>query len=399
MSNTARFVRFTLTLIIYVMLTPGVPTSVRYRLTSFRVTRKMRLMTTPSRKLSALIEQHQAEHGSTQVAVARRIGVTPKTLIQWRRDGLTGRLPERSVLEAVAATVDVPYREVLDAALADAGFTNPNVQPTFADTLAVAVTALTEATRLRRPGPADSARSGDRIDWAAFICQAVAAAAANGGGTEHVLSGRPGSWEAEHVRAILTSTLGAEDEYLWDHRTDPVTVTLPLAGIVEEIDPTFDENYRRADDALSEPYARALAEFNAAGLLPAPATDFLTSSDQEFADAWSTPTVLTVHEQTLRDLEEREEQLREELREHQIQDLREYGRRLSVAVEARLRPIVATSTAILIDLDPLTEPYEVDVPAAHVDEADGPIEKAVAEAISETAPPVCSAAQGKGGPR
>lgn len=79
-----------------------------------------------SRRLSALIDVYQADHGMTQKAMARRIGVTPQTLIQWRRgDGLRGRLPARSVLEAVATAIEAPWAafvtSAVTAAAANAG--------------------------------------------------------------------------------------------------------------------------------------------------------------------------------------------------------------------------------------------------------------------------------------
>jgi hypothetical protein len=59
------------------------------------------------------------------------------------------------------------------------------------------------------------------------------AAAANVGGTEAILAGRPGSWEAERVRQVLQSTVGGNDEYLWSHRTEPITITINVASILD----------------------------------------------------------------------------------------------------------------------------------------------------------------------
>jgi hypothetical protein len=56
---------------------------------------------------------------------------------------------------------------------------------------------------------------------------------ANIGGTEAILAGRPGSWEAERVRQVLQSTVGGNDEYLWSHRTEPITITINVASILD----------------------------------------------------------------------------------------------------------------------------------------------------------------------
>jgi hypothetical protein len=54
----------------------------------------------------------------------------------------------------------------------------------------------------------------------------VAAAAANLGGIEELLAGRPGSWEADQVRTMLHSTVGCDDAQLLGHRTEPVVLTV-----------------------------------------------------------------------------------------------------------------------------------------------------------------------------
>jgi len=52
------------------------------------------------------------------------------------------------------------------------------------------------------------------IDWAEFVTLALAGAAANVGSTAKILSGRPGSWEADRLRETPASTVGADDEDL-----------------------------------------------------------------------------------------------------------------------------------------------------------------------------------------
>jgi hypothetical protein len=121
----------------------------------------------------------------------------------------------------------------------------------YAEVLADAVKVLTEAARLtdqplRRDASGDWEADPDAaplpIDWAAFVTHALAGAAANIGGTGAVLAGRPGSWEAAKVRDVLESTVGADDESLLEHRTEPVVVDLLVDNILLDLDdPTFDQ--------------------------------------------------------------------------------------------------------------------------------------------------------------
>lgn len=59
-------------------------------------------------------------------------------------------------------------------------------------------------------------------DFAEFLAQALVATAANVGGVETVLAGRPGSWEADAVRQLPVGTVGSDEEDLIAHRTEPV---------------------------------------------------------------------------------------------------------------------------------------------------------------------------------
>lgn len=106
--------------------------------------------------------------------------------------------------------------------------------------LAEAIRVLTAAARLTRPvlerddaaseaaGRAVWKESGKRtqVDWAEFVTLALAGAAANIGGVEAALAGRPGSWEADGVRQLLLSTVGHDLEFLHEHRTEPLTITV-----------------------------------------------------------------------------------------------------------------------------------------------------------------------------
>src|SRR6266536_5396265 len=127
--------------------------------------------------------------------------------------------------------------------------------------LADAVRVLTEAAR-RSVGWTD--RDGhehqQQADFAAFVTHAVAGAAANLGGIEHVLAGRAGSWEADKVRDMLHCTVGYDEQYLDEHRTEPVVVRVHVDDILNELgfwqlyDEAHDELDRR-HDAIGIPTA------------------------------------------------------------------------------------------------------------------------------------------------
>jgi hypothetical protein len=118
----------------------------------------------------------------------------------------------------------------------------------YRDLLLWAVNVLTDAARLSWTGTGpDGQPMTGAADWAEFVSLALAGAAANIGGIEAILAGRPGSWEADHLRSLLTSTVGYDGEYLLEHRTEPVVVTL----FVDEI--LFDQGvWQSYDDALQE---------------------------------------------------------------------------------------------------------------------------------------------------
>ena len=141
----------------------------------------------------------------------------------------------------MATEIRRPYRQVLTAALFDSGYRTPTDDGTprpYDEVLHDAIAALTEAAHLtNQPMRQNSSgqweadpdpRAALPIDWAEFVTHALAGAAANIGGTEQILAGRPGSWEAERVRQTLQSTVGADDEHLLQHRTEPVVIRWSL---------------------------------------------------------------------------------------------------------------------------------------------------------------------------
>src|SRR5271166_2100543 len=81
----------------------------------------------------------------------------------------------------------------------------------------------------------DPAAPPDRIDWAAFVTEALAGATANAGGIDNILAGRPGSWEAAHIRDTLVSTVGHDESDLMRHRTEPVDIVLKPEQILYDL--------------------------------------------------------------------------------------------------------------------------------------------------------------------
>ena len=61
----------------------------------------------------------------------------------------------------------------------------------------------------------------DERDFGGWLAGVLATVAADLGSTEALTAGRPGSWEAEHVRGLVNGTVGWDDEYL-DHYKTPL---------------------------------------------------------------------------------------------------------------------------------------------------------------------------------
>lgn len=221
-------------------------------------------MATKTSHLGQLLDQYKRTHSATDTGLADRIGITRQTLVQWRNGELRS-LPTQANLRAMATEIHRPYRQVLSAALFDTGYlTAPDgtVPRPYDDVIQDAIAALTEAARLRnQPMRQNSSgrwetnpdpRAALPIDWAEFVTHALAGAAANIGGTEQILAGRPGSWEAERVRQTLQSTVGADDEHLLEHRTEPVVIDLWVESILDRTNDTTYDDYRSAETVLAE---------------------------------------------------------------------------------------------------------------------------------------------------
>lgn len=135
--------------------------------------------------------------------------------------------------------------------------------------LADAIRALTDAARLPRPRlrrteegnwVEDTTAAPEQNDWAEFVTLALAGAAANLGGIDAILAGRSGSWEAEGVRQLLFSTVGADEAQLWEHRTDPIEITLYVDEIVSDRAYEAIRQYDAAEAEINRRYDAAQAD-------------------------------------------------------------------------------------------------------------------------------------------
>jgi len=122
------------------------------------------------------------------------------------------------------------------------------------------INLLTEAARLRRTRLRDTGgEESSPADFAEFVSLAVAGAPANIGGIDQILAGWPESWEADHVRNLLVSTVGWDEDHLWGNRTEPLVVLVDVDRILTELGicTTYDESeaeMHRLEDAIGLVY-------------------------------------------------------------------------------------------------------------------------------------------------
>lgn len=77
-------------------------------------------------RLMRLIRAHLDKYGVTQSEFARRAGTSPQTVQNWRDE--IKALPEARHLKGVADVTGLPYVVVLEAALADAGYLDTDIE-------------------------------------------------------------------------------------------------------------------------------------------------------------------------------------------------------------------------------------------------------------------------------
>ena len=96
-----------------------------------------------------------------------------------------------------------------------------------ADLYTDAVAMLTQAASRRDA-------HGSTRDFADFLAHVLAATAANVGGPDQLLAGRPGSWEASYVDGLIRGTMGSQPEDWCWYRTQPVVIPLNVAELIED---------------------------------------------------------------------------------------------------------------------------------------------------------------------
>lgn len=367
-----------------------------------------------------LIDRYKASHPEvSDAAIARRVGVSPANLSQWRSKGVRGLLA-RSTLDALASTLGCPYREILDAALADAGYTPPptSTSRTYREVLADAISVLTEATRLHDYASRQNASGAwepdpERpvpIDWAEFVCAALAGAAANAGGIATVLAGRPGSWEAAVIRDALVATVGDDEHDLWRHRTEPLHVVIRPADILDDLDSDWlrdedldDAELDRRENAISpsQVYSypghelddRMRAYYTDRGVIvvdgPPPPLPTAEEWAAAFAAEQANPTEPTPEEQALEDALADLATLREQLDEHHRSELRDYGEQIAHNVRDRLEriPGLTVPITVTVEVGPQSSGDSSDTIVVDPRWATSTIDTAIAEAITATPDP------------
>jgi transcriptional regulator with XRE-family HTH domain len=370
-------------------------------------------MATP--RFVELIDRYKNAHGVSEAELARRIGVTRENLRKWRTNGVR-RLPERANLVAAARVIGRPYREVLSAALFDTGYLDAGTDAPrpYDEVLHDAINVLTEASRLTNQTmrqtssgqwePDPDPRAAVPIDWAAFVTEALVGAAANAGGIDTILAGRPGSWEASLVGDALRAAVGHDEWDLWRHRTDPVTVVLHPERILfdsdasnefEEMDAAEGEITRRenairpghvysgAADPQRLQWAIDLGYEVRAGHPPPPPTREELEAMIAAADAHPTP--FSPEEQAEEDALEALGALRDRLVAQRRADLAEYGDRLADAVRTQLAALtLPVPVTVIVDLD---TPWDQAPETPSEGCTTGAIDAAVAAAIAATDTP------------
>jgi len=71
--------------------------------------------------VGAMLSAYGARHGVGDAELSRRTGISRQSLYLWRTRGLRA-VPPPELIEALAGVMDVSYREVLNAALAETGY-------------------------------------------------------------------------------------------------------------------------------------------------------------------------------------------------------------------------------------------------------------------------------------
>lgn len=139
------------------------------------------------------------------------------------------------------------------------------VEPTEPNPVADAIAALTAAARQTRMRGAGTAHATvEPVDFGEIACHVITTVAANLGGVDELLAGRPGSWEADYVRQIVQSTAGDDPDELLRYRTEPVRLAFDAEEVfydlgVGELYESDAEELGRREDATDDELFAAVA--------------------------------------------------------------------------------------------------------------------------------------------
>ena len=217
--------------------------------------------------------------------------------------------------------------------------------------LAQAVAALTAAARLTVPlrelDEAATAAAGHPVwaesdrrelaDWPAFVTQALAGAAANVGGVAAALAGRPGSWEADGVRNLLHATVGHDEEYLLEHRTEPLVVDLYVEEILTDLG--VSQQYMAAQDELN-------ARWQYIGL-PTHTAQPAESWEETHAAVAALPPATEDQERQAQELDA----LMDRLETQRLADWTAYGEALAAAVRTAAAQLNGLTVPVMVNVD------------------------------------------------
>ncbi|MCA0252614.1 MAG: hypothetical protein LCH76_10070 [Actinobacteria bacterium] len=220
---------------------------------------KARLATVAEADLAVLVARGTVQLVGTIDGVTfhgDRVAIEGRPLPQHPLTGQPDPLPNRSQNPIAYGTVTTVPTESLP---------DDTSQASYADLLTDAVDALTAAARWRRPTLRKNAQDKwepdpdhtEPGDWAEFVTLSLAGTAANVGGIEAALAGRPGSWEAEGVRQLLHSTVGVDEEQLWQHRTEPLEMTIYVDELLVDVDYDLVRAYEEAYEEVRRRYEAA----------------------------------------------------------------------------------------------------------------------------------------------
>jgi hypothetical protein len=198
----------------------------------------------------------------------------------------------------------------------------------YEQVLADAVRVMTEAARLTWSSDDPDGETVTRpADWAEFVAQTLAGAAANVGGIEQALAGRPGSWEADYVRNLLASTVGHDEEHLLEHRTEPLVLKVFVDELLVDLGV-----WKAYDDARAE-----IARRHAA-ISPGASTAEL---------ARALPPLTQEQEQRLEELED----LEQHLEDQRAGEWARYSQALQSHIDTAARQLPGLRVPVLVRVD------------------------------------------------